>query len=411
MKYLSTPRHLLIAVLCTLTLTSIVWGCLWDSDTLRTEAKGLPQLPDIITGRFERNPDLYYEMRLDRVTKNLAANKASLEDYDDAAVACDRLARSDEAIKWMHEKKEVIDRLEDKSQERDTHLYRYYANLGTIYVHRWLRHGADRNNLSDMNLGRDLIEKAIKLNPDAHFGRERYQLMAMNWIINPPEAYRYDDEIRGLPSIFANKSFWDAGHDTTPWPERVLIENGYADAAEGLSGLISLGNAWESVDIYYALSLALTDLGHASLAQIAKLRCAELIDSGNKSLHPESPEGEELKELLNLDYGFVIEKRPLIEYFQKARKSADQWHKARNDFMLAKLKKDHHPDTHEDFWAGYEPIKAVSLPNGILGFHKHKAIPFITILSIAILISILIIGLMRWYSRLRKARLGVSITN
>lgn len=31
-------------------------ACLWDSDTLETEAKGLPGILKIITGRFERNP-------------------------------------------------------------------------------------------------------------------------------------------------------------------------------------------------------------------------------------------------------------------------------------------------------------------------------------------------------------------
>ena len=48
-----------------------------------------------------------------------------------------------------------------------------------------------------------------------------------------------------------------------------LLGDWIADAVEGLSGLIVLGNAWESVDIFHALSYALQIDGRSSLAQLA----------------------------------------------------------------------------------------------------------------------------------------------
>jgi hypothetical protein len=72
-------------------------ACLWDRDTLKEEAAGKLDTVKAITGWFDRYPPRYYEMRLQRVTKELAEKPDALELYDDAGVACDRLGRS----AWM----------------------------------------------------------------------------------------------------------------------------------------------------------------------------------------------------------------------------------------------------------------------------------------------------------------------
>ena len=81
-------------------------GCGWDRDTLAREASGFPGITEIITGRFERPPALFYEMRLERVARKLESDPDNLGLYDDACVACDRLNRQDEAIVWMEGKNE-----------------------------------------------------------------------------------------------------------------------------------------------------------------------------------------------------------------------------------------------------------------------------------------------------------------
>lgn len=98
----------LLIVLC---FTFPANACLWDDDTLETEARGVPDAVRVITGRFERNPDLYYEMRLARVTKQLGSTPEKLELSDDAGVACDRLHRDDKAIAWMTKKRAQLDKL------------------------------------------------------------------------------------------------------------------------------------------------------------------------------------------------------------------------------------------------------------------------------------------------------------
>jgi len=170
-------------VVLTLAMPMAAPACLWDRDTLKTEMTEMPGLTEIISGRFEQNPPAFYEMRLSRVVHEIEGGARDLELYDDAGVASDRLHRGDEAISWMAKKKSLIDTLDPKSETFTTHLYRYHANLGTFIVHKWLRAGAEADRIDELNEARDHIARAIEINPDAHFGREKYQLLAMDWLI------------------------------------------------------------------------------------------------------------------------------------------------------------------------------------------------------------------------------------
>jgi hypothetical protein len=60
MKVALRPAQALIALLA----ASPARACLWDDDTLATEARGLPDAVAVLTGRFERNPPRYCELRL-----------------------------------------------------------------------------------------------------------------------------------------------------------------------------------------------------------------------------------------------------------------------------------------------------------------------------------------------------------
>ena len=60
-------RRTLTALALLLGLPLSVAACLWDRDTPADEAKGMPEVVAVLTGRFERNPPLFYEMRLARV--------------------------------------------------------------------------------------------------------------------------------------------------------------------------------------------------------------------------------------------------------------------------------------------------------------------------------------------------------
>ncbi len=327
-----------------------LYACAWDRDTLEAEAKGIPEVMQIITGRFERNPDLFYEMRLQRVTQEIAQSPDKLELYDDAGMASDRLHRGDEAIAWMHKKQATMRNWKGDTKVLKEHRYRYLANQGTFIAHRWLRDGADRKRIGEMKQARNLIAEAIELNPDAHFGREKYQLKMMEWIIAPPEVKK-NDILPSVADTFESSS--------SPEPKNV------ADAVKGLSGIIVLGDAWQSVDTFYALSSLLSEYDQRnSVAYLADLRTKELIKSGKRSILPTAPNGEALIALMDergIPEQTIQYADKVAEKYKLLRAEANQWHTKRTAYMIERLKAGRHPDTDKDFWNEWQEPSSPSL--------------------------------------------------
>lgn len=368
-------RCFTVAALVCSVLAVTAHACLWDRDTLAAEARGLPGITEIITGRFDRFPPLFYEMRLERVVGELAADADNLELYDDAGVACDRLGRSVEAIGWMERKLGVMDRLEAEGVGVGEHRYRYLANLGTFHIHRWLKNGADREDMADVERSRELIAAAIELNPEAHFGRERYQLLAIEWIlgldqvVNPNLGQSFLHEI----PEFTGKYFSS---------NNKLDSLGYSDAAHGISGLIVLGNAWESMDVYYALAFALGDRNDSSTARLCMQRVQDLVENGSGSLND------------NFNYEvlrFTPSRRSIssgkigaIElWYSEARAEATRWVTQRNEYLQERLDLGQHPDTNPRFWENWqEPSSPPLIPGTRLGI----------IVKISAIVLLLLIG-------------------
>jgi hypothetical protein len=356
---LAHTHRLLSISLLWLALSSPVRACKWDSDTLAAEAKGLPEVVQVVTGRFERNPPLYYQLRLQRAAALIEADPCRLEAYDDAGAACDRLGHSDDAIRWMERKRSAMERAALPAATRREHRYRYLANVGTFWAHPWLRGGADRRHIGDVRKARDFIRAAIRLNPNAHFGRERYQLRALEWILDPPaydpsEAYR----TQRLPDFLGLENHHGETSNTGS-----LKKLGYSDAVQGLAGLIVLGNAWESVDVFHALARALQIEGRSSLAYLAQLRCGELIDAGSGSLLPGAPKGRALKEKVIPLVGYIRGRPALADEYLALRAAANAWHAHRIAFMMARLQAGRHPDSDPQFWQGYSPPPPPRLSN------------------------------------------------
>jgi hypothetical protein len=105
---------------------------------------------EAISGRFDRNPPLHYEMRIRRVRGELAESPDDLALHDDIAVAFDRLGKSDEALKWIERKRRRMTGMKQGDPYVREHWYRYYANVGTFRAHQWLRDGADRKHRAPM---------------------------------------------------------------------------------------------------------------------------------------------------------------------------------------------------------------------------------------------------------------------
>lgn len=400
-------------------LAAPLHACLWDTDTLAQESAGMGDIKTVIVGGFPRNPSLYYEMRLTRVTALLASEPDNLDAYDDAAVACDRLQKQDEAIEWMARKAAAMERLkyDPEAHSQPNHRYRYLANLGTFHVHRWFGAGVNWKEMADVEKARELIRQAIDENPEAHFGREKYQLMAIEWLLSKPTYYANEADAPDgriyevLPDFLGLLERGMFGHTTSD--DGRLKAVGLGDAVEGTAGLIRLGAAWGSVDVFYALALALQNEGKSSLAAMASARVAELIADGRKSIVRGAPTGNELIEFLSLNEGDLLRPgqfRDVRAHFDSLRIRSDAWQASRTKYLTDRLEEGRHPDTLPEFWADFEgdsQIMGLLEPNSIEVWWDDLAFPenirlFLIVLGLLFVLAIIAV-LRRRSRRIKKA--------
>ena len=152
----------ILPVLISLVSLSTLAACLWDSDTLAQERAKFPTALELIAGKFPRHSPAFYQWRIDDRLAKLEQGDDKPDYYDDIAVAYDKIKQNNKAIEWMLLK-------EERFNNDDDVKYKTAANLGTFYLHS-----------RQLDKGIEQLERAIALNPNAHFGREKYQLYLAN---------------------------------------------------------------------------------------------------------------------------------------------------------------------------------------------------------------------------------------
>jgi len=165
----------------------------------------LAMVHDTIHERFPKHGRAHFEERnrvteaaLRREENDRAAGAAPSDRYfellDDLAVGLERLGRHDEAIALMRDKLKRQEALGRTGRD----LYSGYANLGTFLVLRLLDRGAADAEAARAELreSADLVRKSVELNPEAHFGREEWQVALLDFLLaaldDPDLLLRFD---------------------------------------------------------------------------------------------------------------------------------------------------------------------------------------------------------------------------
>lgn len=125
------------------------------------ERKTWPETAALIAGKFLRHGDAFYEWRVEDRRARLVDEPDALPLMDDLGVALDKLGRHHEAIA-----------VATTALEIDPNRYETHANLGTFHVHA-----------GELEVGLRHIERSLAINPDAHFGRERYQKLLVEHLL------------------------------------------------------------------------------------------------------------------------------------------------------------------------------------------------------------------------------------
>ncbi len=245
MKY-RTKTILLLIVLIPAPLAA----CLWDSDTLEEERRQFPSVLELITGKFLRHSPAFYEWRIEDRKKRLEQEPENVALYDDLAVAYEKTGQTDLAIETILKKEEI-----------SPGLYETYANLGTFYIH------AGR-----LEEGLNEIEKAIEINPDAHFGREVYQKLLVEYVLSKKRAHilnlPMNTEYDGRPFGFAVHVMLENLAPGEDWPSsESTVEN--HTATKGVLGMMRFGNFDSPILLEALASLLLNEYDETQSKQLA----------------------------------------------------------------------------------------------------------------------------------------------
>lgn len=135
-------------------------ACIWDRDTLAMERQRFPGTLQLITGHFVRHGTEFYAWRIDDRTRRLETSPQDLALLDDLAAAYDKTGDHDAAIGTM-----------ERALALDPSRYETHANLGTFHAHA-----------GHFDVALEHIDRAIEIDPQAHFGRERYQAMLIRYL-------------------------------------------------------------------------------------------------------------------------------------------------------------------------------------------------------------------------------------
>ena len=187
------------AILAVLAIPAIASACIWDYDTLKQERARFPDALEIITGKFLRHSKEFYEWRIQDRLKRIATDPKNANLHDDLAVAYLKTDRPKEAIATML-------KVETFAPGR----YETNANLSVFYF-----------VVGDLERALIHVNKALEINPDAHFGREKYQKWLTEYVIESGNNF----------SRFIEKKLKDSGKE-------FMTKDDYQSAVKGVLGMM-----------------------------------------------------------------------------------------------------------------------------------------------------------------------------
>src|SRR5579864_3002151 len=140
---------------------------------------------DVIHERYPKHGSVWYMERERLAREKLKSVPADSDEafglYDDIGTGLDRLGKPAEAIPLLRNKLE----LHQKRGLSGRDLYTTYANLGTFIVHTNMPKAiaGDSKGKDAVREGIDLLKKSVEVNPEAHFGREVWQIVLAEFLL------------------------------------------------------------------------------------------------------------------------------------------------------------------------------------------------------------------------------------
>lgn len=293
-------------------LAATALPCINDLDTKRIEMETRFDVRSMVAGRYEVNPPVYYEMRVERLKNEIAKGTSDPNLYDDLSAAYERLGKTDEAIKVINRK------LTLKAKFTSEDSYKFHANLGTFLAHKALAAQDGKPDKLLMKQALSHLEKAVEINPEAHFGREAAQI----------------ELVRALAEGLPEPKYFEHSDKT---------KNAYF-------GLAVMGAAQESPDVWVLAAR------HSSYSETDRQLIYERVRGFNEEKGFIFPA---LEDEFKAEYDYSHEVNELVGQLTN---NGSEFQENRRGFILSQTKAGRHPDTDPEFWDGYEETIAYVAP-------------------------------------------------
>jgi tetratricopeptide (TPR) repeat protein len=298
-------------------MPAIAGACLWDHDTLVQERGRFPSALELITGKFLRHSPEFYQWRIEDRRQKLAKDPKNLAYHDDLAVAYQKVGDSKRAIETMLAKDKI-----------KPGVYETYSNLGTFYILS--------GNLKE---GLVYVDKALGINPNAHFGREKYQAWLVEYAIGRSHHKVLLFPLRFGPQEKVESNFKDPGFReflADKLGKKSLTRDDSQAAVKGILGMMRFAD-YKNPLLLEALGDVLMDMKEPGenanlLAARAYLRAAgEVTDAQSKerfkmlARRAMSLRIDADKEFPQLERDLEAEIRDAEKWYASLRKREIQW--------------------------------------------------------------------------------------
>ncbi len=237
-------------------------ACLWDYDTFKEESIGKRELAEVVSGDLQKHSRAFYEAKVTYTRPIIERGAAPMERYDDLAVALAKLGQLDEAIAVLGDK-----------EKKFPGEYTTLANWGTFLAMK-----------GDLAGALDKLRAAVAKRPDAHFGREVFQLQLLEFALRAQKdpSLPERENFLGLEMNVGNAGIRGTSQRKVPAKDRQTPVP--AKAIEALTGMIRFGEAQDLPMVWSALGWALAWQGDTQLA-IRALRRAELLGDAKAGVY------------------------------------------------------------------------------------------------------------------------------
>lgn len=230
---------------------SVAAACGWTWETYHAEAKSLPCVFDAVLGFWPKHTARYHEIRIEAAQSALRWAPLWTDGLDAKGVSQMKLGRLEEARATMQTRLQI-----------DEDAYPAHANLGTLLTFS-----------GEYDAALEHIDRAMKIEPQAHFGREQYHRALVVFL----------QRVAADPKVATRENFLGIEltkqqrlHGSKRTYASLEIDGDSASAFDALVSMITVYGADQVPELYLALGELLAARGDRRLAYAAYRRARAL---------------------------------------------------------------------------------------------------------------------------------------